>query len=138
MTARADVLVAVAVGGAAGSLARFGLGEAMPHASGQLPAATLLANVTGCLLIGALMATITESANPHRLLRPFLGVGVLGGYTTFSTFAVEVLDTGAAGAVWPALLYAAGTVLLTLTATAAGMVLTRAVINRRRLGGREH
>lgn len=128
MTERVDVLLAVAAGGAIGSLARYGLSLALPHAPGQFPLATLLVNVVGCLLIGVLMAVITTSDEPHRLLRPFLGIGVLGGFTTFSTYAVDVFDTAAAGAAGIAVLYAAGTVVLALLATATGLMATRAVL----------
>lgn len=130
---RAGVVLAVAAGGAIGSVARYGLSVALPHAPGQFPLATLLINVSGCLLIGMLMATISASANPHRLLRPFLGVGVLGGFTTLSTYAVEVLETDA---VWLAVLYSVSTVLLALTATTVGLVVTRALINRGQFGGK--
>ncbi|RKR89313.1 protein CrcB [Micromonospora pisi] len=92
-----DVVAAVALGGALGSAARYGVSVAWPTPSGQLPWATLVINLTGCALLGMLMAFVTARIAPHRLLRPFLGTGVLGGYTTFSTYAVEtrgLLDTG--------------------------------------------
>lgn len=122
----------VALGGAIGSAARYGLSVAFPHHAGQFPLATLLVNVVGCVLIGALMATITEAGNPHRLLRPFFGVGVLGGFTTFSTYVVEVIDTGTAGAVAVAVFYGVGTVLAAIIATMAGLITTRAVLRRSR------
>lgn len=131
-TIRWDVVLAVAAGGAIGSLARYGLAVAWPAAPGAVPWATLLANVGGCLLIGVLMATLTEAGRPHRLLRPFVGIGVLGGFTTFSTYAVEVIDAGTAGAPGVAVLYGIGTVVGALLAVAAGLVLTRAVLRRRR------
>lgn len=84
-----DLLAVVAIGGVAGAEARYGLDVALSHGSGAFPWATVLVNATGCLLIGALMVVLTEIARPHRLWRPFLGVGVLGGYTTYSTFAVD-------------------------------------------------
>jgi CrcB protein len=85
-----DVLVATAAGGILGAEARYGVSSVLPHHDQQFPWATLLINATGCLLIGVLMAVLLELPSPHRLARPFLGVGVLGGYTTYSTFAVEV------------------------------------------------
>ncbi|MBK5305203.1 MAG: CrcB family protein [Frankiaceae bacterium] len=79
------LLLVVAVGGVLGSLARYGIGVAMPHGRADLPLATLLVNVLGCLLLGVLVA-----ARPHAMwMRPFLGTGVLGGFTTFSAFALE-------------------------------------------------
>jgi CrcB protein len=113
-----DLLAATAAGGILGAEARYGVSSVMPHHDQQFPWSTLLINITGCLLIGVLMAVLLELPSPHRLARPFLGVGVLGGYTTYSTFAVEVqrmmlhhrplvaLDyavltvLGCAGAVW--------------------------------------
>jgi fluoride exporter len=61
------------------------LGGALPDASQGFPFDTSVVNVSGCLLIGVLMVSIVEVRRPHRLVRPFLGVGLLGGYTTFST-----------------------------------------------------
>jgi fluoride exporter len=85
-----DLIAATAVGGILGAEARYGLSSAVPHHDQQFPWSTLLINSTGCLLIGVLMAVLLELPSPHRLARPFLGVGVLGGYTTYSTFALEV------------------------------------------------
>lgn len=90
-----DLLAPIAAGGALGSLARWGLATALPYSSQEstLPWATLLTNVSGCLLLGLLMAFVLGpwSTVPFwgRYLRPFLGVGVLGGYTTFSTYELE-------------------------------------------------
>ncbi|MDQ1738514.1 MAG: fluoride exporter [Pseudonocardiales bacterium] len=85
-----DLLAAMAAGGILGAEVRYGVGLAAPHHDEQFPWSTLLINVTGCLLIGVLMAVLLELPSPHRLARPFLGVGVLGGYTTYSTFALDV------------------------------------------------
>jgi CrcB protein len=78
--AQARLLAAVAAGGALGSAARHGLDLALPQ-----PWATVVVNVSGCLLIGALVARHRHAA----LLRAFLGTGVLGGYTTFSTASAD-------------------------------------------------
>ncbi|HEV7652777.1 MAG TPA: CrcB family protein [Actinophytocola sp.] len=84
------VLGVVALGGGLGALARYGLTVLLPTPPGGFPWATFLVNVLGCLLIGVLMVPVTEVHAAHRLVRPFLGVGVLGGFTTFSTYALEV------------------------------------------------
>jgi CrcB protein len=84
------VLTVIAIGGALGAEARYGAMRAVPSAHDAFPAATLIINVTGSFLIGVLMAVLLQLSAPHRLARPFLGVGVLGGYTTYSTYAVEV------------------------------------------------
>ncbi|MBV9821300.1 MAG: fluoride efflux transporter CrcB [Actinobacteria bacterium] len=84
------VLAAVALGGILGAEARYGAGRALTHPADGFPWSTLAINVTGCLLIGVLMAILQRLPRPHRLARPFFGTGILGGYTTYSTFAVEV------------------------------------------------
>ncbi|MGR6320425.1 CrcB family protein [Micromonospora soli] len=113
------VLGVIAAGGVLGALARAGLQTAFPHPPTGFPWATFGINVTGCLLIGVLMAVITaRPAGP--LVRPFLGVGVLGGFTTFSTYAVDAQRALAAGAPGTALAYLAATVLGALAAVWAG------------------
>lgn len=85
---RAPLLVlACAAGGALGSLARWGVGEAWRGGESVVPWPTLLVNVAGCLLLGLLLGS-PWSRSPWR--RVFLGSGVLGGFTTFSTYAVQV------------------------------------------------
>ncbi|MGW0045078.1 fluoride efflux transporter CrcB [Rhodococcus sp. NPDC003348] len=125
------VVAAVAAGGAVGALARYGLTLAMPVQGGQLPWATATANVTGCFLIGILMVLVTEVWSAHRLLRPFLGVGVLGGFTTFSTYAVEVRGLFADGHVPLAFFYLVGSVVAALAAVLAGLWITRVVAGDR-------
>ena len=127
---RAAVLAAIAVGGVAGAEARYGLGLAVPHGPGQWPWATLLINVSGCLLIGVLMVVLLEVGHPHPLVRPLLGVGVLGGYTTFSTYATDALDLLRAGHLGAAVGYFLLTPVLAVAAVAVGMRATRALGRR--------
>ena len=116
-----------ALGGALGALARWGVATALTHSPGGWPWATLLVNLTGCLLMGALVAVLTARSPEPPWARPFLAVGVLGGYTTYSAFAVEVVGLVEAGA--PVL--AAGYVLVSLLggvlAVAAGALAVRTV-----------
>jgi CrcB protein len=84
------VLAAIAVGGAGGAVARYLIGQAWPTPAGAFPFSTLAINVVGCALIGVLMVLTTEVWSRRRLVRPFLGTGVLGGFTTFSTYAVGI------------------------------------------------
>ncbi|MCW2572144.1 MAG: CrcB family protein, partial [Frankiales bacterium] len=114
------LLVLVAAGGALGSIARYAIGVALPYGRSDLPVATLLINVSGALLLGLLVAT-----RPHaRWMRPFLGTGVLGGFTTFSTFALETDRLlGRAPAVAAA--YVVLSLALGLGAAAAGLRLGR-------------
>ncbi|WP_197704522.1 CrcB family protein [Jatrophihabitans sp. GAS493] len=79
----------MALGGGVGSLARYGLAQNVHSAADAIPLATLLTNLLGSLLLGVLVVAVTEIWSPHPLLRPALGTGVLGGFTTYSTFAVQ-------------------------------------------------
>ena len=108
-----------AVGGALGALARWAVAEGLPSPGG-LPWATLLVNLTGCLLLGALTAALTGRSPEPPWARPFLAVGVLGGYTTYSAFAVEVVELADAGAAVPAAGYVLVSVLGGVVAVAAG------------------
>ena len=121
------VVATVAVGGVVGAEARYGLAVGLPHAPGAWAWSTLIANVTGCLLIGVLMVLVTERIR-HPLVRPFLGVGVLGGYPTFSTYTVDTLAAFGAGPAGPALLYLVLTPVLAVIAAAAGVASTRALL----------
>jgi CrcB protein len=119
-------IAAIAAGGVLGAEARYAMSVRMPHDPGQWPWATWLVNISGCFLIGILMVIITELTSPHRLLRPFLGVGVLGGYTTFSTAMVDVQQMALAGHAAAALGYLAATVSAAVAAAFTGVTLTRA------------
>ncbi len=130
------VLSAIAAGGALGASARYGISVALPHPPGAFAWPIFLANVSGCLLIGVLMTSLAEAPGAPRLLRPFLGVGVLGGYTTFSTYVLDTHRTLASGAAGTALLYLFGTLAGALLAVWAGSALTAAVLARREPAGR--
>ncbi|MBA0124345.1 fluoride efflux transporter CrcB [Haloechinothrix sp. YIM 98757] len=125
---RWDVLVAVGLGGAAGTGARYAVAVGMPHPAGGFPFATLLVNVVGCFLIGMLVVVIAETVASHRLVRPFLGVGVLGGFTTFSTYTVDTAELVMAERAGTALVYLASTVLAALAAVVAGVLVTRRLV----------
>ena len=111
----------VAAGGAAGSLARWSLAEATPA-----PWGTLAANVSGGFLIGLLAGWLFLR---HPRLWLLLGVGLLGGYTTFSTHLLDARDLVASGDGVLAAAYVGGTLALSLLAAYAGLRLGR------RLGG---
>jgi CrcB protein len=115
----------IAVGGAVGALARYGVGLWRPTVPGGFPWGTFAINVVGCLLIGVLMVLVTDVFTGRPLLRPFLGVGVLGGFTTFSTYANEVRALLRPGSVPVAFGYLAGTLVSALVAVVLGMVLAR-------------
>jgi len=119
-----QILGVIALGGAIGALARYGLAEAIPHRAGTFPWSTFLTNVSGCLLIGALLVVITEARTVHPLSRPFLGTGILGGFTTFSTFTVDT-ERLLADRPLTATAYFFGTVVAALLAVQTGVVVTR-------------
>jgi CrcB protein len=124
---RSAPYLAAAVGGVLGALARWGVSRALPSPAGGWPWATLLVNVTGCALIGVLLAVLLARAPAHPWLRPFLATGVLGGYTTFSTFAVDAVRLVDDGAPGTAAGYVAASVLGGLLAVVTGLRLGRAL-----------
>jgi CrcB protein len=128
-----DVLAVIAAGGALGALARWGVAVVIPHAApADLPIATLTVNVVGCLLIGILMWLVLEVWGERRYARPFLGVGVLGGFTTFSAFAVEIRGMLVDGAWAVAVGYVVASVVLGLVAVRAGYLLGERITVRSR------
>ncbi|GAA3955618.1 fluoride efflux transporter FluC [Actinoplanes auranticolor] len=120
------VLAAISAGGVLGALSRYGIGVAWPHDPRGFGWSTWIVNVSGCLLIGILMVLVTRLRPEQRLVRPFWGVGVLGGYTTFSTASVDVLRA----APGTALLYLGVTLIGALLAVWAGTAATEAVLRR--------
>jgi CrcB protein len=124
------VLGAIAIGGALGALARYRLSVAWPHHPGQFPWSTFVVNVSGCLLIGVLMVLIGSIWAGARLVRPFLGVGVLGGYTTFSTYVVDIQTAVRAGRPGIALVYLAATLVTAVAATWTGVALTSRLVGK--------
>ncbi|HEX4172958.1 MAG TPA: fluoride efflux transporter CrcB [Acetobacteraceae bacterium] len=121
--------LAVALGGALGSLARFWLTAAMAAVTGpRFPWGTLLINVLGSFAIG-LVAAVTLTpvrVAMHPDLRVFLMVGVCGGFTTFSAFSLQTLELLQAGDTWPAAGYMAGSLLFCVAAAWLGWQLGRA------------
>jgi fluoride exporter len=95
----ADVIAVVAVGGGVGSLARYGVTQWLPPSPRGFPWATFLVNTVGCLLLGLLMVFVAEVWSGGRYARPLLGVGLLGGMTTFSTMTLDAHRLGA-GHAW--------------------------------------
>jgi CrcB protein len=127
----ADVLAVVAAGGALGAAARYGLAAAWPTPAAGFPWATLLVNLAGCAVLGAVMELLADLSAPHRLARPFLGTGLLGGFTTFSTYAVEARDLLAAGRFGLAAAYVVGTLVGALAAVWGSMMVVRLTAGRR-------
>lgn len=125
---RWDIVLVIAAGGAVGGGARYLLTHSWPHAPGGFPWATFVENVSGSLLLGALMVFLLEVWRPRRYARPFLGVGVLGGFTTFSTFTTDIDALLRAGAAPVALAYVFSTLGAGFLATLAGLTLARRAV----------
>jgi len=114
-------LLLVAVGGTIGTLGRFGVAEAMGPAH-SWPWPTFAVNIIGSLLLGVLAARVVDAADPRRLM---LGTGLLGGFTTYSAFAVETEALLRDSQVATALLYSTSSVIVGLVAAAVGLVIAR-------------
>jgi CrcB protein len=112
----------VASGGALGAAARYAL--SLSTGGGGWPWATLLANLGGCFLIGCLAAALPRLGEPSEAARLFLGVGVLGGFTTFSAFSLETFRL-VERAPLQALAYASVSLCGGLALTALGWLLVR-------------
>lgn len=124
------VALAIFVGAGLGGLARYGVSGWVQATGGAgFPWGTLLVNVTGSLLLGFVYAFLEGTAAAPEW-RAFLGIGFLGGYTTFSTFSYETLRLVQDGQWERALLYAAGSVLLSLAGAVLGLRLATVVLQR--------
>jgi CrcB protein len=119
--------LAVALGGAAGSVLRYWMGLALLGASRALPVNTLLINVAGAFLLGVILAAVPATQTPTRLL---LATGFCGGFTTFSTFSAEVVALAERGQSARAAGYAAGSLALGVVAVLGGTLLGRTVTGR--------
>ncbi len=128
----ARALLAVAAGGALGSTARYAVDVVAAVWDLAAPWATLTVNLVGCALMGVLVSAILAHPSRHPLWRPFLGIGVLGGFTTFSAFAADAVLMGDEGA-WAA---SAAYVIATLVGGLAAMWLGYSVGHALRRRGR--
>ncbi|MDQ7775584.1 fluoride efflux transporter CrcB [Paracoccus aminovorans] len=114
----------VALGGALGSMARYGVNILAGRVTG-LPLGTLTVNIAGCFAMGLLASVLALRGGQH--LAPLLLTGVLGGFTTFSAFSLDTLTLWQRGAAGLALGYVAASVLLSLAAVTAGLALGRGI-----------
>jgi CrcB protein len=118
-------LLAVAAGGAIGASLRYGAGLAFA-VSGAVPWHTLVVNISGSFALGLLMAKMPPGGSAEQW-RTFLGVGVLGGFTTFSTFSYEAAGLIERGMIGHGVAYAVGTTVACVIAAGAGYALGRAL-----------
>lgn len=117
-------LAAIAAGGGLGTVIRYLLSQAFPPGHG-FPWAIFVINVTGCFALGLLMVYLLDVWPPRRLLRPFLAIGLIGGYTTFSTYAAGVLTLIHHRALALATAYALASVMAGLVAVWCGVTVGR-------------
>lgn len=117
----------VMAGGAVGAVLRFGLSRAIPAIAGVWPWATFVANVLGSVLMGILAFWLVRRGAQGEPVRLLLGVGVLGGFTTFSAFSLEVAQMIENGQLIMAFGYAVASVLVALTALFAGLWVAKAL-----------
>lgn len=122
------LLVSIAIGGAAGALARHFVSQQMMHWLGTgLPWGTFTVNVVGSFLLGVLAETFALAVDASAALRGFLIVGLLGSFTTFSTFSLDVALLVQRGRIDLAAFYVAGSVILAIAGLYAGLRLVRTV-----------
>ena len=126
-----EVVGVVALGGVVGSLVRYEASVIWPNPPGTFPSTILLVNLLGCLVIGVFLTLITERWTAHRLVRPFFGTGVLGGFTTFSTYSLDIVNLVRLGHPVQAVSYLFLTAIGAMLAVGLGMVATRRLIARR-------
>ena len=131
--ARPDVLAVIAIGGMLGATARFKLSEALPTNAGRFPWATFWTNLSGSFLLGFLLSVLLQRFPPTRYIRPFLATGILGAYTTMSTYTVETALLIKDGHAATALLYGIGSVAAGTCLAYAGIVAARITPQRRHL-----
>ncbi len=121
---------AIALGGAAGTIARYLLSLSFQRAGGGFPVATLLINVTGSFLIG-LVARVLSTPGSNPVLRAALTIGFCGGFTTFSTFSAEFVTMVEQGRALRAILYVVVSVTAGVSATLLGLAIGNRIITPR-------
>ena len=128
-------VLAVAIGGAAGSLARYGMNIFVQNqVSGEFPAGTLIVNVSGSILLGFLMRFALDTTSLSPEVRLLLTTGFCGGYTTFSTFSYDTLLLLQRAAYARASLYVLGNVVLSISGAALGFEVARRLVLMARKG----
>ena len=115
-------MVLVGAGGAVGALGRYATSQAFPVSPGHFPFTTFAINVTGAFALGGLLEWLVRHRSIDHWARFFVGIGVLGAFTTFSTFATETVVLARDGHAAIAVLYAAGSVAAGLVAALLGLI----------------
>jgi CrcB protein len=121
----ADVLAVIAAGGMLGASARYGVDRLIPTPTDQFPWATFWTNMSGSFLLGLGLVTLLERFPPTRLVRPFLATGILGAFTTMSTYQVETALLIKDGHALTGVTYGVGSVIAGLVLAYAGITAGR-------------
>ena len=122
------MVLSIAVGGALGSVLRHYAGKgALVLLGAGFPYGTLFVNVAGSFIMGVLVGLFANTLNPSQELRAFLTVGLLGGFTTFSSFSLDVVTLYERGETATAVLYIALSLILSLAGIFAGLLLMRSI-----------
>ena len=117
-------LALVALGGAGGTTVRYLITAAVPPTG--FPLATFVINVVGAFTLGVLLEVLSRHASPRAAgLRLLLGTGLLGGFTTYSSLAVDTASLTGMGAAGTAALYSLGTLVLGVASAALGIAAAR-------------
>lgn len=120
-------LALVAAGGAVGSALRYSVGKLMgPNADTQIPWHTFAVNVSGAFVLGLLITLAARNGWPSWW-RPLVAVGVLGGYTTFSTFSLELVELALRGHAAAFAAYGSLSIISGIGGCLAGILLARAL-----------
>ena len=121
-----NTILLVAAGGAVGSVARYLMASSIQSSTGwPFPIGTVLVNILGCFLIGALYVLLVARPDPRQDLRALLMVGVMGGFTTFSSFSLETVTMAMNGNYTGATLNVVLSVAACLAGTVLGIALAR-------------
>jgi fluoride exporter len=129
---RAAIPAAIAAGGVVGAVARYALSATWPAAAGQFPWTTFVINVTGSACLGFLLRFIIERMPRDRFGRSVLCTGVLGAYTTFSTFALEAVLLGKDGHTVTGIAYVVASMVASLAAVVVGTLVARFTLKAER------
>lgn len=121
-----STIVAVAIGGALGATARYGVGVGAVHVFGHgYPWGTLIVNIVGSFLMGAMIAKFSQMDGVSHVMRVMLTTGFLGAFTTFSTFSLDFMTMWQKGDALQAFIYMSASVILSILALGLAMYLMR-------------
>ncbi|MGH9298055.1 MAG: fluoride efflux transporter FluC, partial [Acidimicrobiales bacterium] len=129
LSCQLSLLLVIGGAGVLGALARYAVSRALPAQAGHFPWATFWTNVSGSVLVGLSLVLLAERFPHVRFARPLLITGLIGAYTTFSTYTVETDLLLRDGHVATGLAYCLGSCLAGLTAVIGGTALARAALS---------